>query len=579
MSNRLTFIIAGLLLLTLFSTAFLSMAQDSLTFDELAHIPASYSYLTQKDYRLNPEHPPLVKDLAALPLLFLNLNFPSKDQVWLQEDSAPAWWVQFDAGTKFLYESGNNPRDIIIWSRLPMIFLLVFLAWFLFKWARELGGNYAGLAVLILFSFSPEFIAHGRLVTTDAGAAMGTVLATYFWLKFLKNPKKINLFLAGLFLGIALLIKFSLILLIPFLGIITFVYALLSAPRLENLKKYIPKAVLAGAISLMIIWPIYQFHIWNYPPERQVRDTAADLAPNPIEPAKNLTIWMADKPLLRPFAQYFKGVLMATQRTGFGNTTYFMGQISADAWRSYFPIMYLAKLPLAFHAITILTILGLIYSLFRKRPKNWLKENFFVFAFLAFLSIYWLTAIMGNLNIGLRHILPTIPFIYFLVILGLRRVFETAGKFKKPLAIALALIFIWYAYSSVSAFPYYLSYYNEAAGGIKNGYKYAADSNYDWGQDFYRLLMFINENNIQKINLDYFGGESPKYWLGEKYIKLNPKESEKPRGWVAVSLNQLMGGIAKPVSGFDQETGYYGWLEDYTLKAKAGNSIFIYYKD
>lgn len=581
MPNRLTYILAGIIILVLLWTAFLSMIQDSLTFDELAHIPAGYSYLTQKDYRVNPEHPPLIKDLAALPLLFLNLNFPKNDQTWLQENSAPAWWVQFDLGTKFLYESGNNPRAIIVASRFPMIFLLIALALFLFKWARKLGGNYAGLAALVIFSFSPNFIAHGRLVTTDVGAALGALMAAYFWLKFLKDPKKINVLWAGVFLGIALLIKFSMILLIPFLGIITIVYALIHDNKINNLKKYILKAGLAGIIAFLLIWPIYQFHIWNYPADHQARDTAADLTSGKISAPANLVIWMSNKPILRPWAQFFRGVLMAGNRTTAGNTVYFMGEISASGWRYYFPVIYLLKELLAFHILTLITLAAALFLSLKRKLSFSIKEHFTLFSFLVFLSIYWLTAVMGNLNIGVRHILPTLPFIYLSVILVLKEVlFKAAPIFKKALISLVFLLLAAMTFSSLSSFPYYVSYYNLLAGGTENGYKYAVDSNYDWGQDFYKLINFIEKNNIQKIYLDYFGGESPKYWLGEKYIQLNPKEfKETPRGWIAVSLNQMMGGVAKPKPGFDQQTGYYLWLEDYTLKAKAGDSIFIYYKN
>ena len=62
--------IAGVLL-------FYAAATDSAIFDESAHIPAGYSYVRYLDYRLNPEHPPLLKALAAFPLLFMNLNFPT----------------------------------------------------------------------------------------------------------------------------------------------------------------------------------------------------------------------------------------------------------------------------------------------------------------------------------------------------------------------------------------------------------------------------------------------------------------------------------------------------------------------
>ena len=72
--NKLSKFIALAMLGLMFILMFFSSWNDAATFDEVAHIPAGYSYLTQKDYRLNPEHPPLIKDLSAIPLLFLKLN-------------------------------------------------------------------------------------------------------------------------------------------------------------------------------------------------------------------------------------------------------------------------------------------------------------------------------------------------------------------------------------------------------------------------------------------------------------------------------------------------------------------------
>src|SRR3989338_871526 len=71
---------------------------DSAIFDETAHIVAGYNYLKHLDYRFNPEHPPLVKMLAGLPLLFQNLNFSTDKGYWngLNEQ----WW----AGNEFLYK-------------------------------------------------------------------------------------------------------------------------------------------------------------------------------------------------------------------------------------------------------------------------------------------------------------------------------------------------------------------------------------------------------------------------------------------------------------------------------------------
>jgi hypothetical protein len=233
--------------------------------------------------------------------------------------------------------------------------------------------------------------------------------------------------------------------------------------------------------------------------------------------------------------------------------------------------------------LALITLIGIICLAFKKKPNinDWIKQNFTAFSFIVFLIIYWAVAMAGNLNIGVRHLLPTFPFILMLTILGFKAIaLETNGKIRKVFLVIGSLLFAWYAVSSLCVFPHYISYYNEVAGGAKNGSKYAVDSNYDWGQDFYYLLSFIEENNIDRIYLDYFGGENLDYWLKDKYIKLNPKEIKEPvKGWVAVSVNQLVGGTAEPVPGFDQETGYYDWLNSYTPVARMGYSILVYYID
>jgi hypothetical protein len=169
---------------------------------------------------------------------------------------------------------------------------------------------------------------------------------------------------------------------------------------------------------------------------------------------------------------------------------------------------------------------------------------------------------------------------------GLKRI--SWPKTKKVVESLVALLFAGYAFSAFLVFPHYISYYNYLADGTSNGYKIAVDSNYDWGQDFYRLLDFVDSHNIEKIHLDYFGGESPEYWLGDKFSRLEPKEISRKiangstlkeaglDGWLAVSLNQFVGGIAEPSPGFDQETGYYNWLKGRQPEARAGKSILIY---
>ena len=116
--SRISYFIAYALLGVMFILMVFSARKESAIMDELAHIPAAYSYVALHDYRLNPEHPPLAKDLAGIPLLFLNLNFPLDVTAWAKDVNG-----QWTMGTIFLYESGNNPDQILFWARLPLMLL------------------------------------------------------------------------------------------------------------------------------------------------------------------------------------------------------------------------------------------------------------------------------------------------------------------------------------------------------------------------------------------------------------------------------------------------------------------------
>jgi len=579
MSNRLTNFIAAGLLIFVFLVALFSMKDDSATMDEVAHLPAGYSYLTQKDMRLNPEHPPLIKNWGAFPLLFIkDINFPSEIKDWTEDING-----QWGFGYHFLYKMGNPVDKMIFWARIPMILILILLGFYVFKWARELFGNKAGLLTLFLFSFSPTFLAHGRLVNTDIGAAVGVFIATYYFIKALQGPTKRNIILAGITFGIAQLLKFSVILLVPFFGFLGLIWWLIKSGKLLPTLKIL---ILTFVIGFILIGTVYQYHVWNYPPERQVRDAEVFLAAYPDFIKKPL-LWAADKPVLRPYAQYFTGLFMVFHRASFGHTTYFLGEISNLGWKTYFPIVYSIKEPLAFHIFTLTAILYAAWLIKKPfwqntfwRTKNWIKNHFPEFAMLTFIGIYWATSLYSNLNIGVRHLLPVFPFTFILV--GAMIINLLKAPFLKIKYIILGVLIFWQIFSVISIYPHFLAYFNELAGGPNQGYIYTVNSNLDWGQDLKRLTKWVEDEKIDKIYVDYFGGGDAQYYLKEKYAPWwgTRDPAEFPKGnYLAVSATFLQGGRGTPAPGFDQPYGYYRWLDQYQPIAKIGYSIFIYYID
>ena len=80
---------------------------EAQTFDEAVHLTAGYSYWKTGDFRLNQEHPPFAKRLAALPLLTMGLRFDTSSKNWTLPD-------QSEMGREFLYTNTRPADEILI---------------------------------------------------------------------------------------------------------------------------------------------------------------------------------------------------------------------------------------------------------------------------------------------------------------------------------------------------------------------------------------------------------------------------------------------------------------------------------
>ena len=139
-----------------------------------------------------------------LPVLFLNPSYPTQSAAWTTEVNG-----QWDMGTQFLYESGNDANAIIQTARIFPILITILTVILIFLLARTLMGDGWALLPAFLFAFSPNVLAHGHYVTTDVGAAFGVVLASYFFFKFMAELSTKHLWWAGLAFGVAQVTKFS----------------------------------------------------------------------------------------------------------------------------------------------------------------------------------------------------------------------------------------------------------------------------------------------------------------------------------------------------------------------------------
>ena len=324
---------------------------------------------------------------------------------------------------------------------------------------------------------------------------------------------------------------------------------------------------------------------------------------------------MAKNPVARPYAEYLLGLLMSLQRADGGNTIYFLGHIVNSGGWIYFPVLFLLKEPIPTLLIIfigcILAFIWFVKHVARNKTivndlrgfMHYLYNSFPQFSMISFIILYWSYSMSSPLNIGIRHVLPTFPLLYILAACAWRRWvtqinFQSLGDVARSFFassakyIFLLVLVVWLTFETLLTAPYFLSYFNEFAGGTWNGYRYITDSNYDWGQDLLRLQSFVAAHpEIDKIAVDYFGGGNPSYYLGSKETDWQSSKgdpADQNIHWLAISVNQLQGGIEPLVPGETRNASdTYSWLTATRPPApgmgnvpqpdyRIGTSIFVY---
>ncbi|HCP09024.1 MAG TPA: hypothetical protein DIT25_04490 [Candidatus Moranbacteria bacterium] len=504
-------LVVGTILGFMLVVSLLNAWNDSAIFDETAHIGAAYSYVTQQEIRLNPEHPPLIKDLAGLPLLFMDLNFDTSLPFWTGELKNKWDEGQWASGRHLLYEAGNDPDKIIFWSRFPIVILSIIFGLFIFKWGKELAGTLAGLIALTLYAFDPNILGHNHYVTTDLGIVAFMTFSFYFYFKFIKYPTWKNVALAGLFLGLLQLAKFSSIIAFPIFAFATVVYPFFThmpadtknklSFRMKKLGEYIGKGAAAFALSIVLIWIAYFINTFNMTQETVGRVIDANFSPqtdNVLQIKTNQALHVLNNnAITRPMAEYSVGMGYVFRRVAGGNGAYFLGEVSSTAFPAYFPVVFLIKesIPALFLMLFALTLVAIrcashCRKIFKGHSKiypeisKYMRAHITEFSLFLFILLYTYVSITGNLNIGFRHLFPILPFIYLLTAktvanflrnniyhhksiasfehnspkaLAIAKMEARENQKVRIFSVAFVLLFAYLIAGTVFAYPYYMS--------------------------------------------------------------------------------------------------------------------------
>jgi hypothetical protein len=521
--------------------------RETPTVDEFAHLPVGCALLKHGAFDLYANNPPLAKMLAAAPVVAAGANVPQPPA-----DPRASEWSPWIYGTSFMDANRERYLDLFFLGRVAILLVALLGGLVVFAWSRELFGEAAGAGAFLLYVLSPTVEAHGRLATLDAATATTLVGAFYALHRLGRDPRARRLVLAGLALGLAILTRFTALIVLP-------VFALLFLWNERRIGRGLLRLAALFGVSLLVVNAGYAMR-GSFEPVSSYTFKSAFFGPL----AGALPGWLP-LPLPRELVAGLDAQKLVIERGEFG--TYWAGKWMSEAPWYYEAASLFLKTPLA---LWILLALAAALALRGRGPRATLRQEAAVW--LPPLVLLVVFSFGGRLHIGVRYLLPVLPFLF----VGISRVF--ADLKLPPVDARSALVAaatLGLAVSAVLAQPEPLSYFNVLAGGARGGERWLIDSNLDWGQDLYRVKPYMEEHRIPKIALLYFGHVDPGLYGIEYEL---PSTTRRP-GTYVVSVNFVHGyGYVAPDHGrtVRVQPGALAWLASEEPADTIGASLKVY---
>ncbi|HKO12666.1 MAG TPA: glycosyltransferase family 39 protein [Acidobacteriaceae bacterium] len=459
--------------------------RNSITWDEGHHLYAGYETLEHSDFGLNPEVPPLVKNVAAAPLLAMRLIEPQQQGRSFKDEA-------FFGGRDFVFQ--NDADTVLFRARMAASLFTFALALLIFAAARQMFSTTAAFIALGFFVFDPNVLAHGALVTTDIGSACTLFAVIYAFYRWRLAPSWKRLVLAGLACGLCLVTKFTGVLIVPMIAVLAWcewafpnylaAYGSLNWQRRRDIRRQMLIGLpVIGGMAYAVLWAFYQFRYAARPEGLTLNPAFAAYVPRLNSHFSAQTIQLLGT--LQLFPESWLYGLADTKITADSYTSYFCGHVYPHGNFLYFPVAFLIKSTLPFLVLLVLAIPLIVIGWVHARREV---------LYLTFPPLlYFLVACTSNMNIGARHLLPMYPFLYVLA----------AGAFcallhsnRQWLWVPLLLVG-WQAADAFSMYPAYMAFGNSLWGGPSQVHLYLSDANVDWGQQLNDVRAYLASRGLR----------------------------------------------------------------------------------
>lgn len=570
------------------------------TMDEVGHLPAGIWTWEQGRFDLYYVNPPLVRTIAALPVMFCR---PRTD--WNHYVNGLKARPEWKLGEDLVVANG---WDCAYWyfvmARWAVIPFSVVGAWTCYRWATELYGGRSGLLAATLWCLCPNVLAWASVITPDAGAtALGVAAAYAFW-KWLREPIWFRALTAGIVLGLAELTKTTWVVLFALWPMLWLAWGWSGKGWWRNALEC-QKAVQLAVILLVALYILNLGYGFDGSMQRLDKYTfasrtlaGADALAEGREGGNRFAgTWAGALPMPVP-KDYLAGIDI--QKTDFELKKWscLCGEWKHGGWWYYYLFAAALKVPLG---TWILGLLAVVLAAAETRsgcsraeqsesapPTNepkplagprgysagWRNE---IVLLLPALAIMVLVSSQTGFSRYFRYVLPAFPFLYIWTS-KVARSWEVGDRFAIWIT---GFALTWSVSSSLWCFPHSMSYFNELAGGPTRGHRYLIDANIDWGQDYLYLKRWLDAHpEARPLRMAYLSFIHPRHY-GIEYkpppegprdgVKYNTEDAASeqvgPRpGWYAMSVHRI-----------------YSMNErfDYFLRfrpiAMAGYSIYLYH--
>lgn len=495
-----------LLALVLLATARsgLGTRLDSLTVDEPWHITAGVEYLRTNDFRLNPEHPPLVKLVAgaAMPT-----SFTLRPKGALSDKGAERNFVEETFFFDNDFRAAQARARLAVWSLNGAILLVLGTLI-----ASSLGMPWA-IGTLLFLALEPTVGAHAPVVMTDLPVSLALAIAALVAGRLVTSWQWRWVLALGLAMGIALAAKHSALPGLTGIGGFCTFAAIWQWHRqrryLNTLAGQAGQLFVVVLLAVVTLWAFYGFHFHAGAggSDDFNRAMAAKLGDLRVVRWRDLLTALDHWHLLP--RSYIWG-LADTVRAGVegrGQNEHLLWGtlvIGAPPWYTW-PSFIVAKVPLGLLALAVVGMASLAKVLVTP------QQRWSVAAAIT-LGAAHLIALSGSLGTyaGVRHALPDVVVLGIVAGAGGQLAWQERRRLLGATVVTLLLL----TAAMTARVPRLWEYHNELVGGTDNAWRFFGNEGLDLGQRAFEIKHF-SDSAIAPTGLPTYSS----YWFGEEQAK------------------------------------------------------------